>query len=109
MKRQFILCDPDPTGTAGGTGDPAPTPAPGKKADDKPADTSADVAARGKTAKEIALEKKVAVLEDEQNTMRGQLKTATEWIKKQVEAAPTPTAKESLADEVHSFLGWGLS
>ncbi len=106
MKRQFILRDPDPPAAgAGGTGDPAPTPAPGKKPDATPP-TAAEQAAQGKTAKEVALEKKVATLEDEQNTLKGQLKTATDWIAEQVKAKPAAKASNVL-DEVNEFLGWG--
>ena len=106
MKRQFILHDPDPTGTAGGTGDPEP-----KKKEPKPADppTSADTGAGGKSAREVALEKKLSVLEDDQNTLKGQLKAATDWIAKEVEGKKNPASKESLADEVNSLLGWGLA
>jgi hypothetical protein len=103
MKRQFLLRDPDPPGAAGG-GDPAPDPK-SKKKDDAPP-TAADTGAGGKTAKEIALEKKVATLEDDHNTLKKQLDDATAWIKKQVEAAPAP-AKSGVLDEVNEILGWG--
>ncbi len=106
-KRQFILLDPDPPAAgAGGTGDPAATPAPGKKADPTPP-TAADQAAQGKTPKEVALEKKVATLEDEQNTLKGQLKTATDWIAEQVKAKQPAAKGSNVLDEVNEFLGWG--
>jgi hypothetical protein len=100
MKRQFILSDPDPP--AGGGGDPDP------KKKDKPADppTSAELGAGGKTAREIALEKKISTLEDEQHSLKGQLKSALEWIEQQSKA-PAPS-KEDLLDEVNSVLGWGV-
>lgn len=107
MKRKFILLDPDPAGAAAGGGNNPPADPPGdpKKKDGDPP-TSADVGAKGKTPKEIALEKKVALLEDEQNTLKGQLKAATDWIAKQVEKSPAPE-KSGVLDEVNEFLGWG--
>jgi hypothetical protein len=104
MRRQFILRDPDPTGAAGG-GDPAPDPKPKKKDDGQPP-TAADTGAGGKTAKEVALEKKVATLEDDQHTLKKQLDEATAWIKKQVETTPAP-AKSDVIEEMNEFLGWG--
>lgn len=104
MRRNFLLRDPDPTGAAGG-GDPAPDPKPKKKDDAPP--TAADTGAGGKTAKEVALEKKVATLEDDQNTLKKQLDEATAWIKKQV--APPAAAKTGggVLEEVNEILGWG--
>lgn len=106
MKRQFILLDPDPpTAPTGGAPDGDPKPAP-KKKDDATPPTAAEQAAEGKTPKEVALEKKVATLEDEQNTLKGQLKTATDWIAEQVKAKPAAKGSDVL-DEVNEFLGWG--
>ncbi len=103
MRRKFILLDPDPSGAAGGgAGDQG-------KEKEKPATppTAADTGAGGKTAKEIALEKKVSTLEDEQNTIKGQLKAAQDWIAEQVKAKPAPAKGENVLDEVNTFLGWG--
>jgi colicin import membrane protein len=76
-----------------------------KKKKDEAERTSAETGAGGKTAKEIALEKKVATLEDDQNSLRKQLEEATAWIKKQTEAP----AKSGVLEEVNEFLGWGTS
>jgi colicin import membrane protein len=78
-----------------------------KKDEATSAQTSAETGAGGKTAKEIALEKKVATLEDDQNSLRKQLEEATAWIKKQTEAPPA--AKSGVLEEVNEFLGWGTS
>lgn len=107
MRRQFILRTAA-GGEGGGGTPPAATNPPAAAAAANPP-TSAETGAQGKTAREVALEKKISTLEDEQNTIKGQLKEATDYIKKQVEAKPAAGGekKENLLDEVNTFLGWG--
>lgn len=94
---------------ASAAGAPATAPADDKKKKDDAA-TAADTAAQGKSAREIALEKKISTLEDDHNTLKGQLKAATDWIAEQTKGKPaTSDNKETLLDEVNSFLGCGLS
>jgi hypothetical protein len=105
----FLRADGD-AGAAGG-GAPAGTAGDGKPAGKtEDGKTSAETGAQGKTAREIALEKKIATLEDDHNTLKGQLKAATDWIAEQTKAkAGDGAKKETVLDEVNSFLGCGLS
>jgi len=95
-----ILFEPDPPAAGGGAGDTKP---PGETPP-----TSADDASKGKTPREIALEKKISVLEDNNKTLGDQVKELLTAAETKGKPAPT-TPPQSIGEEVNEFLGWGLA
>jgi len=101
MLRKLLRCPDD----AGGGGDdstpPAAPPANPPKDDGQ---TAADVAAKGKTAKEIHLEKQVSVLEDGQNLLKQELAEVKKFVAAARKAPSARKPGKSIADEVNDFL-----
>jgi hypothetical protein len=88
---------------------PAETPeTPAKPAENNPP-TAADTAAGGKTAREVQLEKRLATLEDDHNSVKGQLKDAMEFITAAKKVPSGRNPKKSVVDDINDFLGFGDS
>jgi hypothetical protein len=90
------LYAPDPPEGGGGAA-PDPDPEPKPK-------TAADVAAGKKTAREINLEKKVAVLEDEKKTLADQLAELTGVVEKSRKLPSARKQGKSLWDELNAAI-----
>jgi len=96
-----ILREPDPPGKDNSGG---------KNSDDQ---SAADLAAKGKTAREVALEKRISVLEDERSTLdknfKDLLKQFEEVKPKTPAPAPAGNPLDQILDQVNEYLGCGLA
>jgi hypothetical protein len=104
MLRKLLRSPDDPAG--GGDGEPTPPAAPPAPAK-KPADdgkTAADVAAGGKTAREIHLEKKLSVLEDGQNALKKELEEVNKFVAAAKKAPSARKPGKTILDELDDFI-----
>lgn len=90
------LYAPDPSEGGG-------SPAPASDPDPKPK-TAAEVAAGKKTAREISLEKKIAVLEDDKKSLTDQLAEMTGLVEKSRKVPSARRPGQSLWDELNAAL-----
>ncbi len=97
MRKLFLLAPDDDADAGGGAGD-ADKPA-------KPADSAAKTAKGTKTPREVALEKKVSTLEDENTDLVQKVQELT-GIVDAAKKAPGRKNGKSILDDIFEFVGF---